>query len=304
MNLLIVNYHYFREETYSSGIYPTSKEFFRQQLKTLGQQYNFISQSDLLDAINGSAFPYADNCLITFDDGLKEQLDAFEVLKEMGIPAIFYAPTDPIEHSTVLDVHKLHYIRAHRDDRFLFDLLDHHFGISSFKYNEGALAIQYRYDEPLARKVKYYLNFELDEAQKESFLESAFAEIAGDESTYARHFYMDISDLRKLAQAGSLGSHGCSHRPLATLPLDEATADIQRSVQRLEAWTDVPIRSFAYPYGGATAVCPDLETAFKGTSVSFALSMQRGINDDSDLRTPYFLKRIDTNDAPGGKNAL
>jgi peptidoglycan/xylan/chitin deacetylase (PgdA/CDA1 family) len=302
MRLLIVNFHYFREETYPSGIYPVNRAALNRQVDELAKQYTFISQNELAQAITTKNYPDKDFCLITIDDGLKEQMAAFEFLKEKGIPSILYVPTDAIQNHRVLNVHKLHYVRTQMTDEDLFGLLDEKYNIARVAFDMEALANQYRYDNETARKVKYFLNFVLTEDQKEEATNFFFSRLVSDETTFANQLYMNESDLKTLANAGVLGSHGCAHIPLATKPFEVAKADVQQSLNYLETITGTPVLSFSYPYGGKDAVNTNLAPAFENTNIKFALTMWRGVNTIENFNNPLFLHRVDTNDAPGGKN--
>lgn len=302
MRLLIVNFHYFREETYASGIYPVNRAALNRQVDELAKYYKFISQEELAEAISTKNYPDKDFCLITIDDGLKEQMAAFEFLKEKGIPSILYVPTDAIQNRKVLNVHKLHYVRTQMTDEDLFGLLDEKYNIAGVDFDMAALVNQYRYDDDTARKVKYFLNFVLTEEQKEEATNFFFSRLVSNETEFANQLYMNETDLKTLANAGVLGSHGCAHIPLATKPFDVAKTDIQQSINYLENVTGKPVLSFSYPYGGKDAVNTSLAPAFGGTNIKFALTMWRGINTIENLNNPLFLHRVDTNDAPGGKN--
>jgi len=301
MELLVVNYHYFREDIYPSGIYPISRKIFLTQVEQLAKRYIFISQTELIRCIKNNNYPDGKYCLLTFDDGLKEQMEAFRLLQSKGIPAVFFIPTDPIAHDMVLDVHQLHFIRSQKADTYLYEMLDVAYHISTYSFDMDDLKIQYRYDNELGRKVKYFLNFELGNVERTAFIRRAFNELGQEEASFSRQLYMDQDDLIELSAAGALGSHGSSHRPLAQMSYQEARQDILQSIHTLEKWTGQPVQSFSYPYGGKTAVDENLGSILKETQVAFALTMQRGVNTTENFQNPFFLKRIDTNDAPGEK---
>ena len=161
MNLLAVNFHYFREEKYQGGIYPVSKIELKKQIDEIAKSYRFIAQNEVIDLLKNKQQSNKNYCVITIDDGLKEQMQAFDFLNEMGVPSILYVPTYPLQHKKVLDVHKLHYVRTKMNDNDLYDLLNEEYQIDQIKFDDAALANQYRYDSVLSRKVKYFLNFSL-----------------------------------------------------------------------------------------------------------------------------------------------
>ena len=299
--LLIVNFHYVREEKYSSGIYPISIKDLLKQIDVLSKNHQFISQKELVKIIVERKSLDKKYCLITFDDGLKEQIEVFNLLQSKKIPAIFFVPTNAIKNRLVLDVHKLHFIRTKLDDIELFELLDHKCNISNFEFDNHLLINQYRYDTEKARKIKYFLNFVLSKKKKDDLVDYVFKNLVKNEHDFADKLYMEEIDVKTLSNSDSLGSHGSDHIPLSKIALEKAKEDIIKSVKYLENLTQSPIRSFSYPYGGIDAVDTTLGSLFKTTNIIFALTMWRGSNNTDNIKNPYFLKRLDTNDAPGGK---
>lgn len=302
MNLLVVNYHYYGEQKYNGGIYPTSPEFFSNQIAIISKTHKFISQSELINYIENQEFPDGNYCLITFDDGLKQQMDAFKYLIKNNIPAIFYIPVQPLVEKNVLDVHKLHFIRANMDDKQLLTKLKNS---TLYQYDAQDIANakdQYKYDDELAREVKYQLNFKINKKEKQNFINSTFQEIYPNEALFSENFYMNEVDIQKLSASGMLGSHGYAHVPLAQYI--EANQDIIQSIDYLTQLADQPIQSFSYPYGSKAAVNESIATKLVNTSIRFALTMWRGINDLNKPFNPMLLNRMDTNDAPGGKNNI
>lgn len=300
MNLLAVNFHYFRETTYASGIYPVSKAGFARQIQTIQQSYTIIGQQQLLQWLGSGTMPDGNYCIITFDDGLKEQMEAFNWLRENGLEAIFYVPVLPIAQHRVLNVHKLHYVRTQLNDELLWQQLQQQEGVLLTEADEQAAAEQYKYDDGTGRRIKYLLNFKLNETEKDRIISLLFNQLVPDEAAFARNLYMNEDDLRTLAQAGMLGSHGYSHVPLARCENPET--EIKLANAYLEKLTGQPIHSFSYPYGSKEAVNETLLTSFEGTDIQFAFTMWRGINNH--LQQPLLLNRVDTNDAPGGKSNL
>lgn len=61
--------------------------------------------------------------------------------------------------------------------------------------------------------------------------------------------YMSWSQIKEIAKYGEIGSHSYSHAHLTYLPLKEAIADIEKSVNDLEKNLNQKIEYFSYPYG-------------------------------------------------------
>lgn len=303
MNLISVNYHYIRENKPKNGIYPLSLSELSSQIDRLAKVYDFVAQSEVLSCFdNGFSSKGKAKCLLTFDDGLKEQMIAFDFLKEKGIPCVFYVPTDPLEFESVIDVHKIHHIRANLSDVELLKNIEDNFDLSSVRLNSKTLAEQYRYDSADARRIKYLLNFILKKEEKELFVEKVFSELVCSEKRFSKNLYMSLDDLIKLEKAGCLGTHSASHRPLGRLSDLEARADIEKSIDYLKRVVGSAPISISFPYGGTTAL-PNLPASyFESLGLQFGLTMLRGTNSLGEDISPFMLKRVDTNDALGGKN--
>lgn len=70
--------------------------------------------------------------------------------------------------------------------------------------------------------------------------------------------HLTWDDLRQLVAAGfEIGSHSCSHADLGAIALDDAKRELRQSRERLEVELNVPITSFAFPYGHRRNMRPD-----------------------------------------------
>jgi peptidoglycan/xylan/chitin deacetylase (PgdA/CDA1 family) len=305
MQLLAVNYHYFREEKYENGIYPLTKREFLNQIDELSKYYEFISQNDFIDKIKNKKYSHKKYCLLTFDDGLKEQMNALYLLNKKGIPGVFYISTNPIKNNKVLNVHKLHYIRSVMKYEDIFKFIDSKIDLDIIKYPKNIQEL-YRYDNLETKKLKYLLNFILDNKTKDELINELFKQIADEkefsQKLYMKKLYMNIDDIKKLNSQGYLGTHTDLHLPLATLSKEDIKNDINNSLEFFYKDCAISnIDSISYPFGGIKAVSEKVIDVSKEIGFSFGLTMLRGINNLEDLKNPLMLKRIDTNDAPGGK---
>jgi peptidoglycan/xylan/chitin deacetylase (PgdA/CDA1 family) len=99
---------------------------------------------------------------------------------------------------------------------------------------------------------------------------------------------MNRGHLTYLAQSGfEIGSHGCHHLPLDTLRQEDARNEIQLSKKNLEAMLEIPIQSFAYPYGYYTAA---IRRMVAQAGYTTACSVEKGISSLRDR--PFDLARI------------
>ena len=300
MKLLSVNFHYIRDEVYENGIYPRSIKQLSEQIDVLAKHYTFISQKELEEKIKNKKYDNNNYCLLTFDDGLKEQMNALELFNKKGIPGLFYVTTNSIRNETVVDVHKLHYIRSKMNDKDIYNFIYQMIDSSIIQYPNNINDL-YRYDTVETKKLKYLLNFILEPALKKEIIDK-LSETLIDETKLSKKLYMDQRDIRKIADFGYLGTHSDLHLPLATLNANAIKKDIQDSLDFLEKECGTAnISSISYPYGGPKSVSQNVIDIAKEFNFTFGLTMFRGINTIKDFDNPLMLKRVDTNDAPGGK---
>lgn len=300
MKLLAVNFHYIREKIYENGIYPRNLKQLSDQLDVLSKYYEFISQNDLINIVKNKNFINKKYCLLTFDDGLKEQMNALELLNQKGIPGVFYVTTNSIRNNKVVNVHKLHHIRSIMSDVDVFKFIDSKIDSNIIQYPENINEL-YRYDPLETKKLKYLLNFILDSDTKDILIDELFKQIAY-EGEFSKELYMSVDDIKKLDKQGYLGTHSDLHLPLATLSDKEISKDIKDSLDFLHNSCEVnKIRSISYPYGGPKAVSQKVADISEQFGFDFGLTMFRGLNEIKDFDSPLLLKRVDTNDAPGGK---
>lgn len=295
MPLLAVNHHYFRESGPRRGIYPISRELLLSEVGQLREHWRMADEEDVLAYCAGELTAHDRICVLTFDDGLKEQMDAIRALTEIDACAICYVPTAPIVDGVMLDVHKLHMIRSARSDDELAVSLDRMFDFSKYAFDDDMLTTQYRYDSPISRRVKYFLNFVLDKERRDRWMSTLFEELFGSEADACEQLYMDADDVRYLATLGLLGTHSHRHLPLATLSEHDATMEIQRSMDILESISGRAVHGISYPYGGKSAVSDRLFDIARQCGLRYGFTMERGIN-ANDTRHDLFMKRIDTND--------
>jgi peptidoglycan/xylan/chitin deacetylase (PgdA/CDA1 family) len=297
--LLAVGYHYVAAEApvEPRAIFPVTVDGLRAQLELLGREWEFISRDQLLAAVCGERRLPERACLVTFDDGLRCQLDfALPVLKRLGVPAVFFVAGKPLADSRALAVHKIHALRERLDDSELLTRLD----VSSVDVDQAVAEAHYRYDSPEAARVKYLLNMALKPAERDRAVDAVFAEVFPDESAFCRDLYMDRDDVAALR--GSIGAHSYGHEPLTLLSPEELDSDLDRLKSVLEGLAGEEIRTFSYPHGTAGTVDLGVARQLEAHGFRVAFTMERALN--RTLEEPLLLGRLDANDAPGGKRPL
>lgn len=297
MPLLAINHHYYRESGTGRGIYPTTPGMLADEvLKIRAAGWRIGIEEDIFAFLSGRLAADDKVAILTFDDGLAEQMDALGQLETLGASAIFYVPTAPIVDRFVLDVHKLQMIRARVADAEIAVELDKVFSFGKKGFDDDLLAIQYRYDDELGRRVKYFLNFMLEEDARLAWTTKYFTSLFGDEREVAASLYMSSDDLRRLSAKRLLGSHAHSHLPLATLGVDRMLHELAHSRRLIEEMTTSFPAGVSYPFGGKSAVGYEVFDRASSCGYAYGFTMERGINDLPEKENPMALRRIDIND--------
>ena len=98
-------------------------------------------------------------------------MKAYKILQKNNIPAIFFTPTKPIIENCVLDVHKIHFVRSRFENKEIIKLIKEKFGCELTKDKIELSKKQYRYDDHDTQKLKYLLNFDLNNKEKKIIYE-------------------------------------------------------------------------------------------------------------------------------------
>lgn len=310
MLLLVVNFHYIQPENKYpfSGIHSVSVERLSSQLDILGQHFDFISQDDLLEAIEGKKKLPERCCLITFDDGLKGQYqNALPVLKKKGVPAIFFINTLPLKEKKACLVHKIHWLRANLPPEDFLEEVDNKLkeisgqSLDQLSFKEGVAERKYLYDEPEIAKLKFILNHTLKTKEKEKVIGGIFKKVVNNERDFCEQFYVSKEEVIKLSELSFLGTHSYAHRSFSQLSGKQMTNEIEKSLITLhQIIGDKRIFSISYPYRDLGDIS-QLVDICKSLGLKLGFTTERSFN--KSLQHPFLFARMDTNDVLGGKFA-
>lgn len=93
--LLVLNYHRITDNPDYDDPLKVSKYTFEKQIQYLKENFKLISGDDLLEIIKKNETLQNNTCLITFDDGWRDNYtNAYPVLKKYNVPAIIFISTD------------------------------------------------------------------------------------------------------------------------------------------------------------------------------------------------------------------
>jgi peptidoglycan/xylan/chitin deacetylase (PgdA/CDA1 family) len=225
---------------------------FERQLAFLQQHFEIVPLGALLDEGDTGRPRRRPRCVITFDDGWRDNYDlAFPLLRERGIPATIFLTTDFIGTTRVFWHTELIYLLLHGT---LARFLDSELALASFpKTVRNALrrcvgrsrlacaadadtaveTIKTSCDDGMIRDL-------LDRLTRAADLRRPFLP--------ERTFFLDWDQVREMAANGfEIGSHGCSHRIMTRISTHDARRELLQSKAEIESRVGRAVRHFAFP---------------------------------------------------------
>ena len=311
--ITIIMYHYVRD--LKNSRYPNIKGLdtglFLEQIKYLLKYYHIISMEEIIYKIkNNKPFNEKFACL-TFDDGYSDHFqNVFPILEKYKIKGAFYPPAKTIEKNKILDVNKIHFILASKNEtnpilREIENEIEKYkkkFRLLEFAEYYKKLAHKSRYDSADVIFIKRLLQVELVEPLRKIITNLLFEKfVSQDEEAFCKELYMSSKELIYMASSGMhIGSHGYDHYWLSSLDEQSQRNDIEKSLKflkringTLKNWT------MCYPYGSYNDHTLKI---LKKKKCSIGLTTHVNISniDEDDHLT---LPRLDTNDIPKNQHS-
>jgi peptidoglycan/xylan/chitin deacetylase (PgdA/CDA1 family) len=97
-SLIVITYHRITEDDTLFDPLIVSPKIFERQIDFLKKEYQIISGNEFKTIINSGKKISGNKCLITFDDGWRDNYDnAFPILRKYAVPAIVFISTDFVD---------------------------------------------------------------------------------------------------------------------------------------------------------------------------------------------------------------
>lgn len=260
--MLVPIYHYIfklEDSKKVKGIRPLWKDEFRYQIKWLINNYDIINPYEFTKELyskNYVKLKKNKTCLITFDDGTKDQLNlASSILDEYNIKAIFFVLTDVLRNNTVPVSHILHSLLCTHEPEIIIEYLINNKVINTINKHEIIKNSEiYNYEKDINRRIlKYLVNYELgkkNELIKKCLLEFSNKNSESEEDIRVKWFASKKDVLKVKSNGHMIGNHGVSHKSYESLSLQEIKTEINNSDKYLSNLLGENIQVFAHPQGG------------------------------------------------------
>jgi peptidoglycan/xylan/chitin deacetylase (PgdA/CDA1 family) len=286
---LVLTYHRVTNEIKRADSLVVTSENFERQMRFVKKQFSMLSSYDVAEIINTrKPFPNK-SCLITFDDGWRDNYtDAFPILRSLGMPAIVFLTTDYIGtdkrfwHDVLMDLLlsvSPQWVETVKEKKL----------ISNVPEVEGAVvriagaSIERRVVliNQIIEKWKGY-----DIQAIDSYL-ALIQQIVKTESPMADPAMLTWKEVEEMASAGiTFGSHTKSHVILTNVDRLVIREELRGSKSLLESRLSLPVQFVAYPNGNFNdeVLAEAREAGYLG-----GFTCDPGMNSNSDR--PFELRR-------------
>ncbi|KRT54694.1 polysaccharide deacetylase family protein [endosymbiont of Ridgeia piscesae] len=222
-------------------------------LALMKRYFNFISMDDAIAMLKGEKPLKPNSCVLTFDDGYRNNLtDALPLLRKHGIPGLFYPATAHIDQQKVYWIDRLDYILQKAD----VEGREIQIGGQSVKIDassRGALLNSYR-----RIIMGFKQHSESDEAmQHELYALASKLEAEADDSidqVIDNDRWAALMSWEEIAQASQapdllFGSHTVDHVLIGNDRKERVRDQLVNSKAAIEQHTGKPCDHFCYPAG-------------------------------------------------------
>jgi peptidoglycan/xylan/chitin deacetylase (PgdA/CDA1 family) len=262
----VITYHGVLPQAYES-VDPTlddnliSAETLRRQLRLLKARYQIIAPEDFLSwCSNGLELPPR-AMLLTCDDGLRNNLtDMLPILQEEGVRSLFFvtAASAADEPATLWYEDLLSILLAARAGSFKISRE----GIELCGELRGAgqrRAVWWSAVKRLSQIGAETRRLFVSDARSQLGAGKS-TKLAGEDSPCQRRFQLlRRAELMQLAAVGmTIGAHTSTHPMLSQCLPEVARAEIAESRSRLQSLLGRPVWAFAYPFGNAESITPQI----------------------------------------------
>ncbi len=263
-------------------------EFLRLAVERIrANGYEIIALDEAVDLLK-SGYGHKRYAVLTFDDGYRDNLEiAYPVLKDMQVPITVFVATGLIDRTSELWWEALELIIAGQD-QIVFSQAGQQDGILCQTADEKCACFN---------KLVDYLTLEVGETEQRAVIRALAERYGIDLNALADREMMTWDEVRDLASDPlvTIGAHTHDHYALARLTPDEAQADINKGLQRLEEELGLRPKHFAYPYGKPHAVNEATASITRAAGFASSVTTFPGVLQSANARDLQLLPRVSLN---------
>lgn len=285
--LVIFNYHRIYSENsvfpFDRNVYGPDVNRFKKEMQWIKKETRILSESELIDIVYHQK-PINELCsMVTFDDGYADNYhQAFPILKELDIPALFFIPTYHLSKRRVgwWDV-IAYFFKQTKMTRF------------SFEEKSYYLSSQENRDELIKEFITKCKSLPAD--QMNPFLQKLSLSLL---VPFPPHDLqsaelMTSEQLKIMSDNGmTIGSHSHDHSILSRQNKETLNQQLQKSMEILESVIKKKVNSIAYPVGGYDHFNQTTKDVSQELGFKIGFSFLTGIN-SLEAIDPFNVKRME-----------
>lgn len=242
---VILMYHSVGGEGLSPEV-VVSRERFRSQVRSLSRHCTVISLEEAVAGMERGQTFAPGTVVVTLDDGYRDNLDAWAVLREGGCPATVFVTVEPVESGHLLwAIALLRSLDAARAPEL-------HVSWRGTRGEEidRVLSLRSKAARDLTRTELLKFAGGLDFAERLAFVASIGEAVGRRDGPDAGSAMLTWDHLRDMRRSGiDIGGHTLTHPRLPGLPPETVQEEIAESRRILSERLGMHIRFFAYPFG-------------------------------------------------------
>ena len=242
--LTVIMYHGVTKNNYSPSVWTQlPANIFEEQIKWLSGTFNPITLEEMLISVDQNQTLPPNSVLITFDDGLKNNIDiAYPILQKYHMPATIFLTVDYIDTEKFCWVDELYLtiLTASENKQSLELSLPK----ADYLFQRGDTWAAYH-------TIVEFLKIQSEETLHE-YLDRILGQVEIDRDWYKVDFGMlSWDDVRKMDTDHliSFGAHTANHRILTYIPSEDLDDELFGARKRMEEQLGHSVTSFCYPNG-------------------------------------------------------
>jgi len=242
---------------------------FREQMRLLKRRFNPVRFSDVIMAMEAGQRLPPRPVVVSFDDGYDDNYRiAFPILRELGVPAMFFVSTGHIESGLPFSYDWFVYMLCRTSARHLrIAELEIDQPLPAGRAQRRGLAVN------LLDRMKSLDARTQDDIVTRLETEWSMPRSAG----HADCRPMSWAQLREMHAAGmEIGSHGVWHNMLAKLPGESMREEVEGSRRMLERKLEARVEVISYPVGGMDAFDEQVVTTAQAAGYKLGCSYVSG----------------------------
>lgn len=257
---------------------------FEEELKYLIKNFNVISMGEALNRLEHEGMLPENSLILTFDDGYQDNYtNAFPILKRYGIPATVFLTADSVgDNPEIIWTDRIAWAVGMASGPGITVK-----GLGKVRLGSGEQR------KRAAIRIIEYIKIAKD-MDRGGLIDSIMDGLSVREGAQnLKGLYLSASQIKEMSMSViTFGSHGCTHKILSGLTIDEISEEALKSKRKIESITGKKADCFAYPNGTKKDFNGQAAVILRENGYRAAFTTIPGVNRAGNAPDMFSLKRI------------